>query len=923
MGRKGKRFRAEVDVRFHHEDVLKKSKVQLSGSEGDVNTSGGGDLPSDCPPACVGADPPDLDSADEGAAEFTTRHYQRLQKAEDSWSKLREAMLMTTFQAHGSFSGKNCFFCNSVANCRCLDCGPFMSLCESCAVDNHTNRNIFHHVEIFTDSKLYFPLKMQRVLICKDHQCSNGVHFRPVMIADTRGLQKEVHVQFCGCEPDFLRLLRFRLWGATPSKPELAFSINVMDLLHTLNLECQVAVKDFCDALQTMADDVIVFSNQRKLYPVIIDSLEEYRLYHHKLATLNFAVNCSGLDDGTVCPACPKSEGTLLESMDALFIGRKKTAGKSVRSPLFGDILFANDDKVDKFVEQHPTRSGEGANVACADFLAGSTLRSKSRYAALSETAIFGRACRHEFPKRFLNMKHGERLAYPVFILNDLLDEFDKTPGIAVHMLYDIACLLESHLQAQGQLQILEHIKFAIPIFHCYGHKSDCQIKYSPRRLPGFALTDGEVLERLWSFLRRFGKMTKEMRPNHRVDVLTDALLFYAKKRSASLGRLLYDRMKKANTAIKNSEVELATLLDTLEVSVKREEVAKWANEEAGVTGLLESPVEPPSWKHGYIIYLKMFYEIHDKWQQATDPVKLQQLHRKMNKLEEMLCQIEQKNGVAQRWQTSDESFQRARNEANDKQKKALLCKVKTRVVERWFLLGLKAKYAEGHTLAKRLSKQITKATKFLKSSIQDYNNLEYSNSCSLPLTITFDAVKDPDSDVWMEAHASGESATAVPVSIRRKAIDLYHLRNRCQEEISLLQSEMENTLEHFIQQHQLLLSTLDDGSDNGSFEGRGRDIFVRGKILSLESYIVHLKVLFEGYIENVSSPSLIFQNDLPSLDQQANMSTESAGIHEETPCLISLPEIETGTFDGSDSDSEDDDDEYEDYNISLLTLDL
>lgn len=62
--------------------------------------------------------------------------------------------------------------------------------------------------------------------------------------------------------------------------------------------------------------------------------------------------------------------------------------------------------------------------------------------------------------------------------------------------------------------------------------------------------------------------------------------------------------------------------------------------------------------------------------------------------LEEMLCQIEQKNGVAQRWQTSDESFQRARNEANDKQKKALLCKVKTRVVERWFLLGLKAKYA-------------------------------------------------------------------------------------------------------------------------------------------------------------------------------------------------------------------------------------
>ena len=62
------------------------------------------------------------------------------------------------------------------------------------------------------------------------------------------------------------------------------------------------------------------------------------------------------------------------------------------------------------------------------------------------------------------------------------------------------------------------------------------QIKYSPRRVPGFGLTDGEVLKRLWSYLRRFGKMTKEMRPHHRVDVLSDALLFCAKKKSANLG---------------------------------------------------------------------------------------------------------------------------------------------------------------------------------------------------------------------------------------------------------------------------------------------------------------------------------------------------------------------------------------------------
>ena len=50
---------------------------------------------------------------------------------------------------------------------------------------------------------------------------------------------------------------------------------------------------------------------------------------------------------------------------------------------------------------------------------------------------------------------------------------------------------------------------------------------FSPHCKEGFGLTDGEMLERVWSYVRRFGKMTKEMRPSHWVDVLTDVLLHY------------------------------------------------------------------------------------------------------------------------------------------------------------------------------------------------------------------------------------------------------------------------------------------------------------------------------------------------------------------------------------------------------------
>lgn len=54
------------------------------------------------------------------------------------------------------------------------------------------------------------------------------------------------------------------------------------------------------------------------------------------------------------------------------------------------------------------------------------------------------------------------------------------------------------------------------------------QVLFGPRRCVGIGLSDGETMERLWSYLRRFTKMTKEMRPSHRIDVLTSAFVYYA-----------------------------------------------------------------------------------------------------------------------------------------------------------------------------------------------------------------------------------------------------------------------------------------------------------------------------------------------------------------------------------------------------------
>lgn len=61
------------------------------------------------------------------------------------------------------------------------------------------------------------------------------------------------------------------------------------------------------------------------------------------------------------------------------------------------------------------------------------------------------------------------------------------------------------------------------------------KVKFSPLRCNGLGLSDGEVMERLWSFLRRFSRITKETRPSHRIDILSDALNYYAYKKKQKL----------------------------------------------------------------------------------------------------------------------------------------------------------------------------------------------------------------------------------------------------------------------------------------------------------------------------------------------------------------------------------------------------
>jgi len=81
---------------------------------------------------------------------------------------------------------------------------------------------------------------------------------------------------------------------------------------------------------------------------------------------------------------------------------------------------------------------------------------------------------------------------------------------------------------------------YAVSVFHAYAHEASCQCLYHPRKREGFGLTDGEWLERLWSYLERFTKTTRIMTPSHRKLILSLALDHFAETRIQKIGNYLY-----------------------------------------------------------------------------------------------------------------------------------------------------------------------------------------------------------------------------------------------------------------------------------------------------------------------------------------------------------------------------------------------
>ena len=126
-------------------------------------------------------------------------------------------------------------------------------------------------------------------------------------------------------------------------------------------------------------------------------------------------------------------------------------------------------------------------------------------------------------------------------LISELNDIFPKNSQ-SFTILYDIACSLHAHvMNNRSSINFINSkLNWGVSIFHAYAHSMKCQLKYHPRIQEGIGLTDGESLERIWSYLGRFVSNTKHMRPAHRLDILSLAIEHISKRMITNLGNFIY-----------------------------------------------------------------------------------------------------------------------------------------------------------------------------------------------------------------------------------------------------------------------------------------------------------------------------------------------------------------------------------------------
>ena len=158
--------------------------------------------------------------------------------------------------------------------------------------------------------------------------------------------------------------------------------------------------------------------------------------------------------------------------------------------------------------------------------------------------------------------------------------------------------------------------------------------------------------------------------------------------------------------------------------------------------------------------------------------------------------------------------------------------------------------YVDGQDIAAKLSKQITQRTNSIRSSVVKYNaGLAFWNDQfeGLPEALQFDEVKDPESEFYL--HFRGASSGDIPLSVKRKVIDLHNFVCRCKEEINYLELEMKRLVLHYESEKTKFQAFIDEHDEDPSVSITGLKCLLQQRIYECDNKLSTLRSQFSIHL--------------------------------------------------------------------------
>ncbi|KAJ7620525.1 hypothetical protein DFH06DRAFT_1341651 [Mycena polygramma] len=534
--------------------------------------------------AAMGYDPDDASFEQpvrEGPAaiKIKAKRYDSSDHQVKFWITHREtyAECMVRREGRGPWWAAGCGVCEEAnPTWRCEDCFGGRMVCASCIVERHRDEPL-HFLEEWEDG-FFRPrtvskdLKMRYQLGHKaGEDCQLGNALDAFVVMHDNGIH-EVDVEFCGCSnapSEVQQLINIGWFPATPENPETAASFSVLRRFHTLNLSARVPAYDFYNALVLLRTEAGLKKPPYRL-PQFMHITREYRHLQmgKRAGRVHDVTGFAGTKPGECsidCRPCPHPGINLPEdwadappevawiyrlllSKDANFKLKGRDRSSREKDPTLGPgwaYMVASDDYL-----KHLVQFVEEDEIShCVSFAALWSANNK-RSKGLRASGVGSVSCsRHEmFRARGTgDLQKGERYSNMDYLF------FSSLIGmtlLCVVSSYDIACQwgrnfwtratnMPTHMRLPAGVKVL----FKVPKFHLPPHIKKCHGPYAFNYTKGVGRTDGEGVERNWSWLNGAARFISVMGPGSREDTIDDLCGFSNWKKTCDLGNSLLRKM--------------------------------------------------------------------------------------------------------------------------------------------------------------------------------------------------------------------------------------------------------------------------------------------------------------------------------------------------------------------------------------------